>query len=426
MFATPRSAPLAVRRPSARTGRVDQAQMQAANMGLVLRYLRTHGGRSRARLAAETGLSKATMSSLIGELAERGLVFEGAPDRNGSVGRPGLTVAIDGRRVGGVGVEINVDYLAVTAVDLTGTVIRQITTPIAVSSLPVDVVLDRVAAAIDGVLVSVREAGLLVVALTVAPPGVIDYETGSVRFAPNLGWRGVPIVAELAGRLGVDAPPIHLENDAKLAAVAEYARYADQGISDLVFLTGDVGVGAGIIAGGQLIRGWSGFSGEVGHLPLDPEGHRCNCGRTGCWETIVGLAALLRLVASDDADEVNDPRLSHADRLATIRRRAEAGEARTLEALAAITGHLATGISILIDVLNPRVVVLGGYFAHFGDYILEPLAAALKLRRMDEGSSVLLATATLGLSAASHGGALVALEDVFGDPTIVSGAGSLA
>lgn len=404
--------------PAATSGRVDQAQMRAANLALILRHLRTHGGRSRARLAAETGLSKATMSALITELSDRGLVREGAPDRDGSVGRPGLTVSVDGRRVCGLGVEIHVDYLALTAVDLTGTVIRENTIPIAVRSLAVDAVLDRVASAASRMLKSLSEAELTVVSLTLAPPGVIDYERGLLRFAPNLGWRNVPLVAGLAERLGADAPPIHLENDAKLAALAEYSAYAPEGVQDLLFLTGDVGVGAGIIAGGSLIRGWSGFSGEVGHLQLDPEGRPCSCGRTGCWETMVGLDGLFRLVASD-GDPGSDPGRPLEDRLEVIQQRAQQGERRTLDALATIAADLALGLSILVDVLNPRVVVLGGYFAYFEDFLIAPVAAALERRRMDEGSGVRLEVSRFGIASVSRGGALVALDAVFDDPTIV-------
>lgn len=418
MTTTARSTQIRSPRLASRGGRLDQAQMRAANMGLILRHLRTHGGRSRARLATETGLSKATMSSLIADLTERGLVREGELDRGGSVGRPGLTVTLDGRSVSGVGVEINVDYVAVTAVDLTGAVIRESVNPLDVPHLAVEAVLDRVALLVSRTLESLREAGSSVVSLTVSPPGVIDYETGSVRFAPNLGWRGVPLVDELRTRLGADAPEIHLENDAKLAAVAEYATYAPDGIQDLLYLTGEIGVGAGIIAEGQLVRGWSGFSGEVGHLPLDPEQRPCPCGRTGCWELIVGLGALLRLAAPAD-DEVHNPNRSIEDRLTTLHARADSGDERTLAALHTITDDLARGLSILIDVLNPRVIVLGGYFAYFGDYLLSPLSAALAARRMDEGSVAELATSRLGLTSTSRGGALVALEDVFDDPTIV-------
>lgn len=422
MAARSQSARLGIGAPMLGSGRIDQAAMRSAHLGLILRQLRTHGGRSRARLAAETGLSKATLTSLIQELTDRGLVTESAPDRDGTVGRPGLIVNLDGRRVAAIGVEINVDYLSVTAVDLTGVVIRENTAPIAAASLSVSAVLDRIAMAVRRVLDSVRAAEMIVVGVTVAPPGVIDYDAGTVRFAANLGWRDVPLVSALSDRLGRTTPPIHLENDAKLAALAEYASYVPRGIQDLLFLTSDMGVGAGIIAGGRLVRGWSGFSGEVGHLPLDPQNRACGCGRRGCWEKAVGLAAFLEL-AADPADAVHDPNLPLEDRMAELRRRAAAGDQRTMAALARIVDDLATGLSILVDVLNPQIVVLGGYYAHFGDYLLEPLAARLAARRMDEGSRIELAVSGLGVNAAAHGGALSGLEKVFADPTLVAVAG---
>ena len=141
--------------------------MRAANMGLILRQLQLHGGRSRATLATETGLSKATTSSLIADLAARGLVREGEIHRAGSVGRPGLTVNLDGRRVAGLGLEISIDYVALTAVDLTGNVIRESITPMDVPELPVEVVLDRVAGIAQRMLESLRGAGHVVVGFTV-------------------------------------------------------------------------------------------------------------------------------------------------------------------------------------------------------------------------------------------------------------------
>lgn len=406
-------------RHAARTGGLDQAQMRAANMGLVLRHLRAHGGRSRAMLAAETGLSKATTSALIADLAERGLVREGEVNRAGSVGRPGLTVNLDGSRVSGLGLEISIDYVAVTAVDLTGTVIRESITPMDVPRLPVETVLDRVASIVTRMLGSLRAAGFVVAGFTVAPPGVIDYEMGTVRFAPNLGWRAVPLAAGLEQRLGGESLEVHLENDAKLAAVAEYSSFTDSEVRDLVYLSGEVGVGAGIIADGQLVRGWSGFSGEVGHLALGPADRQCSCGRRGCWELAVGLHEFLRL-AADEGDIVHDSTRSMEDRLALLRERAASGDERTLAALAAIAEDLVRGLSTLVDVLNPRVIVLGGYFASFGPQLVPPVTAALDARRMDEGSGVTVSVSVLGLSAASRGGALAALEGVFEDPTTIA------
>lgn len=405
-------------RRTPRSGRLDQAQMRAANMGLILNHLRHNGGRSRATLATETGLSKATTSGLIADLAERGLVREGEIHRAGSVGRPGLIVNLDGRRVAGVGLEISIDYVAATAMDLAGNVIRESITPMDVPQLAVEVVLDRVAAIAQRMIESLRGAGLIVVGFTVAPPGVIDYDAGVVRFAPNLGWRAVALADGLSERIGPDCPEIHLENDAKLAAVAEYAAYADSEVQDLVYLSGEVGVGAGIIAEGRLLRGWSGFSGEVGHLALGPTDLECSCGRRGCWELVVGLHQFLRRVAAD-GDAVHDASRSMEDRLEILRERAGAGDERTLEALGVIADDLVRGLSVLVDVLNPKLIVLGGYFASFGQHLVAPITSALNARRMDVGSEVVVAVSTLGLSAASRGGALTALEGVFEDPTTV-------
>lgn len=408
-------------RRAPRSGRLDQTQMRAANMGLILRHLQIHGGRSRATLAAETGLSKATTSGLISDLADRGLVREGEVHRAGSVGRPGLTVNLDGRRVAGLGLEISIDFVTMTAVDLAGNVIRESITPMDVPQLAVEVVLDRVAAIARRMLDSLRGTGHVVVGFTVAPPGVIDYEAGTVRFAPNLGWRAVPLAEGLADRMGPDCPEIHLENDAKLAAVAEYAAYAHSEIQDLVYLSGEVGVGAGIIAEGRLVRGWSGFSGEVGHLALGPSDLACSCGRHGCWELVVGLHHFLRLAAPDD-DVVHDLRRSMDDRLEILQERAATGDERTLAALGAICHDLIRGLSVLVDVLNPKLIVLGGYFASFPDQLVGPVKSALDVRRMDEGSEVIVAASALGLSAAARGGALTALEGVFEDPTTVPAA----
>ena len=404
----------------ATNGRTDPASMRRGNLGLILRHLRDKGGRSRARLAAETGLSKATMSTLIADLVERGLVVEGQPDRAGAVGRPGLTVSLDGRRVCGLGVEINVDYLSLVAVDLSGAAIRDSTRPIDAAHLPVDEVITRVADLLAEALASLRSAAIKCVAITVAAPGFTDSDTGVVRLAPNLGWREVALVDELRRLLGPEAPSITAQNDAKLGAVAEHARLTGSGIDDLLYISGDVGVGGGIISAGSILRGAQGFAGEIGHMPLDPALRQCACGRRGCWETMVGLAAFLRL-AADDSDTVHDPRLPLDDRLRELRRRAVAGDERTLSALAVIAGGLGAGVSILVDVLNPRVVVLGGYFAWFEEQLVEPVAQLVVERRLNTTAEVCrVVGSTLGLTSAARGGAHYSLDVVFQDPSVVA------
>jgi predicted NBD/HSP70 family sugar kinase len=399
----------------------DQAAVRRANLGLVLRHLRNYGSRSRARIAQETGLNKATVSSLVAELAQRRLVVDGEVDRAGSVGRPGLTVHLDGHGVCGIGVELNVDYAAVLVLDLRGEVLFEKREGLDAPALGPERTLDALARLDTEAVDAAAAHGATPVGLTIAVPGLTRSADGVIIQAPNLGWRDVAVLAGLRERLQVDFP-IRVENDANLSAIAEYAMGSEARTPDLVYLTGEVGVGGGVIVAGQLLRGARGLSGEVGHMPIGSANFVCGCGRRGCWETTVGLAALLR-AATDPDDPVNDPSRDLETRLAEIVRRAEAGDPRTLAALSQIATALGTGAAVLINVFNPAVIVLGGYFAVVGDFLMERLTAELAAQVFaPETAGARVVLSTLGFTAAVRGGAHVALDSVFRDPTIVPAA----
>ncbi|MBY8889054.1 ROK family protein [Streptomyces sp. PTM05] len=402
---------------AAPSGASDRASVRRANLGLVLRLLRDAGARPRTRIAAETGLPKATITNLIAELVQNGLVREGRTERDGSIGRPGLTVELDGRAICGIGVEINVDYLSLIALNLRGDVIVERRVPLDVPGTEAAVVLDTTAAVIRETLDTLRARGARAVGVTLAAPGVIDPDTGVVGYAPNIGWRQVAALDGLRDRLGPGAPPLGMENDAKLGAVAEYLLASAADIHDLIYVTGETGVGGGIISSGQLLRGSAGFAGEIGHMPLDPTGFPCACGRRGCWETMVGLSALLRFAADPD-DVVRDPAVDLEQRLADLRDRAASGDPRTLGALDRVADSLGLGLALLADVLNPRAIVLGGHFAYFGDFLLERVRSVLDERVMapDVGGCEIMLS-TLGFTAAARGGAYHALEPVYRDPS---------
>jgi predicted NBD/HSP70 family sugar kinase len=224
----------------------------------------------------------------------------------------------------------------------------------------------------------------------------------------------------MRSRLGEPTYPLHVDNEANLAALAAYAdlrQTGDEPVHDLVLLTGAVGVGGGVVAGGQLLRGGHGYSGEVGHMPVAPPGRTCGCGRTGCWETVVGLTALLHK-ATDRDDPVRDPSLDVEQRLAGITRRAVAGEARTLSALKDVGTWLGIGGAILVNILNPDVLVLGGYFAVLGPWLEEPLEKAIRERVIaPDGGGCRVVRSELGFAAAVRGGAQISLDQVFVDPT---------
>lgn len=392
----------------------DQVTMRRSNLALVLRHLRDAGPRSRARIAVETGLNRGTVSSLVGELVARGLVREGDLQRGGSVGRPGQAVAVAGGNVAGVGVEINVDYVTVLVLDLAGGVVFERRTPLDVPALVPDAVLDAVVDLADAALAACAAAHVTPVGMTVAVPALVDTEDGVVAFAPNLRWERVAVAGPLTARLGL---PVGVDNDANLAALGEFAMGGHAGTLDLVHVTGETGVGGGVLVDGRLLRGAEGFSGEIGHMPLNPGGDLCGCGRRGCWETMVGLAALLRMAATAD-DPVCDPALDLERRLALLSRRADDGDRRTLDALALVGQALGLGASILVNVFNPKVLVLGGYFASLGQYLLAPVLSELRARAVAP-DTCRVALSTLGFAAASLGGAHVALAAVLDDPTLV-------
>ena len=394
-------------------------EVRRHNLALVMAHLRAVGARSRATIAAETGLNKATVSSLVAELVERGLVAEGETER-GAIGRPSQQVDLRGGAYYTVGAEVNLGYLCVVALDVRAEVVAERRVPLAADQLDAGTAIPRLAALVLEVTGPLTRAGGELVGLTFAVPGLVERATGRVLRAPNLGWSQTPVVETMRALLGDPGYPLLLDNEANLAARAEVESPDRAGVGHLVLLTGVVGVGAGVVVGGELLRGVRGFAGEVGHLQLDPGGRRCGCGRRGCWETVAGLDALL-VAAADEHDPVRDPALDVVQRLDTLTERARAGDPRTLDALRRTAEWLGTGAGILVNLFNPEVLVLGGYFARLGPWLVEPLASTLPSQVFaPDGDGCRVEASSLGFTAAARGGALEALSRIFDDPTAVA------
>lgn len=404
-------AALAVPRPAAHT------DVRTANLSLLLRALRYHSASSRTELVRTTGLSKATVSILVGELIARGLVREERPGPAGGVGRPSTVLRAVGDRVAGVGVEIGPHTLSVVTADLTGQVLEHETAVLRATTSQAEQVAEQVSLLLAQRVASLRSRGVHVPAVAVAQTGILDYQTGAVRLSSSLGWHEVPLRRLVSARLAahLDQPPaVLVENDAKLAALATYRRWAGTGVRNLFYLTAGDGVGAGIVCDGHLLRGWLGQSGEVGHIPLDPEGRQCHCGRRGCWETMVGLDALARALPA--TSPARDAALPLADRITALRRAYDTDPSRLAPALQEATASLARGLVTLIDVLSPQVVVLSGWMAAFGDLVLPQVRAYLAERQLDPGATVRVEGSELGVWAPAVGGALMALEPALADP----------
>jgi predicted NBD/HSP70 family sugar kinase len=402
----------------------DQAAVRRHNLSLVLRLLHERGPRSRAQIAADTGLTKATVSSLVADLAGRALVREGGVQM-ARTGRPGTLVEVDGRAVAAIGLELNVDYVAVLVTDLAGRVLqrRQRGIDARVSQRRA---LRAVTALAEQAVTAAEHSGAAVVGVTLAVPGLVDVASGVLRFAPNLAWRDVPLADHLADALG-RAVPVHVDNDSNLGALAELRLGGHRHVRDLVYLVGEMGVRAGIVIDGEVLRGRAGFAGEVGHMVAVPDGAPCGCGAAGCFETVAGLEHLLRRAVPDVADELLASRLHPQVKVGVVADRAEVGDGQALAALEELGVWLGAGVATLVNLFDPEAVVLAGYFPAVAPWILPAVESTLRDRALvaDVPGRRIVAS-SLGYAAATLGGALHAVERVLEDPTVVPPSLSLA
>jgi predicted NBD/HSP70 family sugar kinase len=343
---------------------VAEPDVRRRNTAAVVRSLRHDGPASRSELAGRTGLAKATVGAIVADMVVAGVVRHYEQVRSGDRGRPGLRLTLAGGRPVGIGFEANVEYVAAVVIDLSGAVRHRIT-----RAVPDVARVEPVLAKLAGeVAVLLRAEGLHAVGATVAVPGLIAEDDRTVAWTPNLDITGTSVAALVDDAFGW-RDRARVSNDANCAALAELHHGAGRGSGHLLYLTGTVGIGAGLVDDGRLVRGARGFAGEVGHLPIGEPGARCGCGRLGCWEATIGLHAMLA--------KVGLPELDTPERTAHAVAELAATDPTVRAALEEIGGHLGRGLVILTGLLDPAVIVLGGYFGPLADVVLAPAQAVL-------------------------------------------------
>lgn len=392
----------------------DQTTVRRANLGVVLRNVASSGARSRAQIAAETGLTRGTVSSLVAELIELELLREtGETAEPRGVGRPGVALELSDVLVG-VGLEVNVDYVAVSLEDLTGAVRYEKRSYRDNRGSAPGPVLDRLARAAWSAFDAAASAGLQPIGISLAVPGLVELTSGTVILAPNLGWEGVPLAAELEERLWM---PVHVENESNLAALAEHWTGAAVGIDDFICVFGEVGVGGGVVLGGRLFRGSHGFGGEFGHITIDADGLPCACGNRGCVETVVGQESIARAAGI--------PAIPGRTRSLTeeLVRQAEQGSPRVLRALHDAGRSLGIALASTFNVLDLRAVVLGGCFGPLSPWLVDELRATVEQRSLAARSaSFAVLSSAFGDGAAVRGAAALSLRRVLDAPWAVGAA----
>jgi len=386
--------------------------VRQSNLAVVLDHVRRTGPLSRSELVATTGLTRSAIGGLVGELVGLGLVVEDAGHSDGSPGRPSPVVRVDGSRYGVLAVDIGVDELAVALVGLDGLVVRSLRVERARDRVVLADVMADLAAVVGrlGCDEPVVE-GRRLTAVGIAVPGLVRRDPQAIVVAPNLDWRELDVDDAVREAVGLELPVI-VGNDADLGALAEstFGVRAD----NMVYVSGEVGVGGSVIADGTRLAGRSGFAGEFGHMPVNPDGHPCACGASGCWETEVGERALLRRAGLDV-----DGGVPAVDELL---RRAEAGERVALAALAEEGRWLGVGIAGLINAFDPDVVVLGALLDRILPNVRPTLDAELATRGIHGlERSVPVVGATLGRDATLVGAAELAFGPLLAHPGAAPG-----
>jgi predicted NBD/HSP70 family sugar kinase len=391
-----------------------QDSLRTRNLALVLRRIADAPTPvSRAELAAATGLTKATVSALVDTLVGSRLVGELEPRRTRPTGRPATGLVLDGEETAGLGVEINVDYIAACVVDLAGRVRhREVVQDDQRGRVP-----ERTCAAVAAMATRAIEAaaaaGLIVAGVGVAVPGLVDRPGGVLRFAPNLGWRDIDVRRLLSRAAGLGELPVTVDNEANFAALGEL--HSDRSaMPDFLHVSGEIGVGAGIVLRRELFHGTRGWSGEIGHVTVDLDGPRCRCGAQGCLEQLAGQEAILRAAGLSVSAATCMGGQATVGRIVEA---AERGSARTHAALRQAGRALGVAVAGTINLLDIPGVVLGGIYAPLAPWIAPEVQREVDRRVLSAAwSPVAVRVSRAGSDAAVLGAAGGVTTAILRDP----------
>jgi glucokinase-like ROK family protein len=396
----------------------DQNLVRQFNTAVVLDALRYRAPVSRAELAAQTGLNRSTISSIIRGLLDDGLVQE-TTLQSDRVGRPGMLLELNPAGGFAVGIEIGVDFISIIATDFVVNVFwRQ-----RVSLDPAEgqiAFLERAFVMTQEALDEGRARGLRPLGIGIGVPGLVDLRRGVLLIAPQLGWTNTPIRLMWTQRFNL---PVFVENEANAAALGEYYFGVARGVKVFVYLGAGFGLGGGIIIGGKLFRGSHGYAAEVGHMTMQPNGELCSCGKRGCLETLVGPRAVIRRVqqtlregSAATSLPVSGPELEQIT-FAKVLEAAKQGDSVALTALQEVGRHLGLGIANLVNIFNPEMVVLGGELNRASEILLPVVEQEVSLNAWRVSCENLrIAPSAHGTEASVMGVVALVLDDILREP----------
>ncbi|WP_282155340.1 ROK family protein [Cytobacillus gottheilii] len=336
----------------------NQQVVKKNNKALVLQIIIEKEQISRADIAQVSGLNKTTVSLLVNELLEEELIFESGPGISSGGRRP---VILHFNKEAGytIGVDIGVNYVLCVLTDLQGKIIiekNQI-----VQRTPYSGIISIVQTMIQSLLEEMPASKYGVVGIGAGVPGIVNSE-GTILLAPNLGWTNIQLKADLEKMFQI---PVIIENEAKAGAVGEQQFGAGQDFQNIIYISAGIGIGVGIIFNKQLYQGKNGFSGEMGHMIIQMNGKRCNCGSRGCWEAYASEQALLEMAEQN------------AETLEQLVQLADNGDQTARDLFKEAGNYLGYGINNIINTFNPDQIILGNRMALAKDWLEEAIQTTI-------------------------------------------------
>jgi len=380
-----------------------QDDVRRANLSAVLRLLHFHGPATRSDLVAATGFNRSTVGSLTSELTKLGLVRE-RPGVVGGKGRPSNLVEPVSTGAHVLAFDVTPSSVGAARVGLGGYMLQVRRRLHSTSSHDVPAVVQLIAT-LATEMQARAATGSVCLGIVVSVMGSVRQPDGLVRRSPPLGWHEVAL-ADLLREATGHKYPVAVGNDGDLGAVAEYLRGAARGTQDVLYVRGEVGVGGGVVVDGELLKGAGGYAGEVGHIVVKPGGRTCSCGARGCWEAEVGDGAIIRAVGRDPRESEIEDVLSD---VAIGNRRAISGVRKTGE-------WVGLGLASLVNIFNPRIVVLGGTLGALYPTMEPTLASSFSRTLGPMREQAMIVRGELGSDAQLVGASEVAFADVLEDP----------
>ncbi|WP_458116198.1 ROK family transcriptional regulator [Arthrobacter sp. D2-10] len=376
------------------------------NLSTVLRLVHSMAGVSRAQLTRATGLNRSTIGALVGELVQLGLVVESDLDQAQQHGRPSIMIEPSPSALA-LAVNPDIDVVSVALVSLGGHIVNPVRFH-TVRAPSVPEVVNIVSAIYSGMRTSLP-VGHRIMGVGLAIPGLVDPGDGTVIEAPHLGWRDQPLAALLSDTLKL---PVIAANDAVVGARAQATFGAGRDMSDLIYLYGGAsGIGGGVISGGRLVRGATGFAGQLGHTHVLSGGAECTCGSRGCLEAEITREALIAAVGlpAGETENLEDAVLENLQD--------ESGSPELRKLIERQAQLLAIGLKSVVNLLNPSMIVLGGFLRILVRAAPDALSEAL-ITPGTRGprERVTIELAPLGEDSILIGAAELAFEPLIRDP----------